>query len=309
MKCATRQLTFQIADNTAKFIDLAECLSLVNRRLYKQGALYGVESFSWRAAVAGLDMDVISIPTNWAVFQSWVKAKFLWDKVNRQPEIDRSQFPKYHDFKVFFDAAHYVSRTSISTNQLPIDGGGALFSNIGREWDYSQYVSADASPPQEDACHMLGGNSVVANAALGTDGSFGIIQGYSETRVTVGAQEPELPGDASVSWQTNLFPEAEINTDILHHLENVNDRPPYGHALDLQGGDNPIYVGGSESGTGGHQMVLIAPQATESAYAPGGEVPCGLLKIQPAGPGTFTVNMSPGSYNGVAAIPMGKVET
>ncbi len=309
MKCATRSLTFQIADNTPKFIDLGECLSLVNRRLYRQGYLYALDSMAWRPAVAAADIDVLSLPCNWGVLNSWVKAKALWNKVNRQAGISGRMYPKYHDFKVFFDAAHYISRTSISTNALPVDGAGALYSNVGREWDYSMFVSANTSPPGEDACHMLGDDSAVANGALGTDGSFAVIQGYADTRITVGAEEPELPGDVSVSWQTNLFPEADVNTDILHHLEHVNDRPPYGHALDAQGGDNPIYVGGSESGAGGHQLALIAPQMTETAYAPGGEVPLGLLKIQPAGAGTFVLNLAPGVYNGVAAMPMGKVQT
>lgn len=296
-------------DANPQFIDLAECLSIVNRRLYRQGYLYAVESLAWRPAAAGADIDVISVPCNWGVLNSWVKAKALWEKVNRQSGLSRKAYPKYYDFKVFFDAAHYISRTSISSNLIPIDGAGNPFSSVGREWDYSQFVSANTSPPGEDACHFLGGDSAVANGAIGSDGSFSVIQGYADTRITVGAEEPQLPGDASTSWQTNLFPEADAATDIIHHLENVNDRPPYGHALDIQGGDNPIYPGGSESGSGGHQLAIIAPQTTEVSYAPGGEVPCGLLKVQPAAAGHFIVNVAPGRYNGVAAMPMAKVQT
>lgn len=310
MKTATKQLTFVVGDNTPRFVDLAQCLSVVNRRFYSQQYLYAVESFVWRPAVAGADLDVVSIPSSWPVFNAWVKAKALWDKVNRQSGLPKRMYPKYHDFKVFFNAAHYAGAPFTGGgNLLPVDGADAAFSSTGAEWVYSQFVSGNTSPPGEDCCHMLGDDLVAANAAQATDGSFGIIQGYADTRTTVGLEEPELPGDASVSWQTNLFPEADEQTDIINHLEGFNDRPPYAHALDAQGGDNPIYVGGSESGGGGHQLAIIAPQTTETAYAPGGEVPCGLLLIQPAGAGRFIINVAPGMYNGVAAMKMGDVPT
>ncbi len=302
---------FEIGDNTPRFIDIAQCLSAVNRRLYSQEYVYAVESFAWRPAVAAADLDVISIPTSWTVFNAWVKAKALWNKVNRQSGLPKSAYPKYHDFKIFFDAAHYQGATATfgGGNLFPEDGAGAVLSTVGGEWVYSQFVSGNTSPPGEDCCHMLGDDIVAANAALNADGSFGVIQGYADTRVTVGLEEPDLPGDASTSWQSNLFPEADEQTDIIAHLEGFNDRPPYAHALDIQGGDNPIYVGGSESGSGGHQLALVAPQMTETAYAPGGEVPCGLLKVQPAGAGVFFINVAPGMYNGVAAMRMADVPT
>jgi len=220
----------------------------VNRQAYSQGYVYLVESFTWQHSTpppAVSSVNVISLPTSWTVYQSWKKAKRLWDKMNRQPGV---VLPAYHDYKVFMDAVHYQAHVDLITNLLPVDGSLAAFSNVGREWQYAQYV------------------------------------GYGDTRTTVGLEEPELPGDASTSWQTELFDEGETFTDLVNHLEGHNDQPPYAHALDAQGGDDPIYVGGSV-------------------------VPLGLLNINGTNGGKLTINLAPGVYKGIAAMPMGKVST
>lgn len=307
-----RQLTFR-ATAAPGFIDLAECLSQVNRKAFKQGYVYAVESFVWDGG-AGSSVSIQSLPTSWTVYNSWLKAKGLWNKMNRLAVagVPGNAYPKYHDFKVFFEEQHYLSRTSISTNLLPRDGGMNLFSNVGREWNYSQYVEPNlggSAPELEFASHMLGADSAVANVALSTDGSNAIIQMYGDTRRTIGQKEPEIPFDSSQSWATDLFDTGEVIDEIAHHLLIMNDEPPYGHALDAQSGDNPIYVGGSESGVDGHRLVDMTPVAAEVIYSPGGEIPLGLLKVSGTENGVLTVNVAPGTYNGCAALPMAKVPT
>ncbi len=311
MKTAVRQLVFAFADNTPAFLDIAQCLSVVNRRLYQQGYVYAVDSFVWRPTVAKADMDIICVQPSWIAYNAWVKGKALWDRMNRQSGLSK---PKWHDFKVFLNSAHYASHTATfgGGNKFPLDGAGATYSSSGGEWVYSQYVSAQAggsAPSFEKCVHFLGDDSAAANAALAADGSVALIQGYADTRVTVGQAEPELPGDASASWQSDLFDDGETFADIDDHLEKSNDNPPYAHGADIQGGDDPIYPGGSASADGGQQLALISPVDTETVYAPGGEVPCGLLFVSPSAAGHFEVRVAPGAYNGVAAMPMEKVPT
>ncbi len=311
-----RQLTFNKVDNSTEFIDLGECLSLVNRKLFRQGYVYVIESVSWQHA-AGLEVQLNSLPTSWTVYNSWKKAKRLWNKMNREGStgLGRSAYPAYHDFKVFYNALHYVDHVSISSNLLPVDGNRVLFSNVGREWDYAQYVASTqggAVPATEMAAHMLGDDSAAPSAPLGTDGSNAIIQMYGDTRTTVGETEPDLPGDASDSWATELLDTGEVSSDIISHLEIKNDAPPYGRALDAEGGDNPIYVGGSESGLFGHRLVTMEPIGGETIYAPGGEVPLGLLEVKGGGDGDnglLTINLALGPYHGVMAAPMERVPT
>jgi hypothetical protein len=316
MKTAVRQLTFNKVDNATEYIDLGECLSQVNRQAYRQGYVYLVESFAWQH-VAGLEVQMRTLPTSWTVYQSWKKAKRIWDKMNREAVrgLGKGAYPAYHDFKAFFNSNQYESYSGVDSNLLPVDGDRNLFSNVGREWTYSQYVSAAAGGSggaYENCCHMLGDDSAVANGSLATNGSVAIIQGYGDTRITVGLEEPELPADAPGSWQVAIFDDGETDSDIIQHLELFNDQPPYAHALDAQGGDNPIYVGGSETGQSGHRIVTMSPMAGETIYAPGGEIPLGLIEVRGGGEGDFgllTINLAPGAYQGIAALPMGKVST
>ncbi len=313
MKTAVRQLTFLVGDDSPYYIDLGECLSLVNRQAYSQGYVYLVESFTWQNPGPS-SCSLLSLPTSWTVYQSWKKAKRIWDQMNREAVrgLGKGAYPAYHDFKVFFDEVQYVAYTGLTSNLLPVDGALNLFSNVGREWTYSQYVSAatgGSGGSYENCCHMLGDDSAVNNVSLSTNGSLAVIQGYGDTRITVGLEEPELPADASSSWQVTIFDDGETDSDIINHLELFNDRPPYAHAVDAQGGDNPIYIGGSESGLRGHRLAEIAPIANETVYAPGGEIPLGLLCLSGTNGSKLTVNLAPGIYQGIAAMPMGKVST
>lgn len=312
MQTATLDLKFQLAEASGQYIDLGQCLSLVNRRLYRQGYVYRVESFAWSPGGNATQISVASIPTTWVAYNAWVKAKALWSKMNRESGIS---YPKYHDFKVFMDILHYTNMaldSYSSINLIPRDFGGALYSVIGAEWAYSQFVTPQAggsAAAGENCVHMLGDDTGTNNAALETDGSHAVIQGYADTRVTVGLREPELPGDASVSWQTELFDAGEVEVDVINHLEIKNDQPPYAHGLDVQGGDNPIYPGGSESAVNGQWCVNIVTTQGETTYSPGCDVPLGLLEVNSSSIGILEVKLAPGRYHGVAALAMGKVQT
>jgi len=314
MQNAHRQLWFNLPYNLGTtYIDLAQCLSLVNRRLYSQNKTYYVGGFqfvpgaSWSAGkVSTLDIDVIG--NTWTAENSHKQAFALWNKMNRQTDVDLGT---WSDFKVFFDALHYVgSGNPMATNLMPIDGAQAAFSIIGAEWDYSLYVSPTAAPgvSTRNACHMLGDDSVAGNVSLTTDGSHAIIQGYADTRTTVQSHDPAVPGDASVSWMTNLFDDGDTYQDLVNVQEKDSDEPPYARALDSQGGDNPIYVGGSESGAGGQMMTRIrVTSAGDTCIGPGGEALAGLLKVSFAGEdsgesGLLCVTLLPGNYKGVAAV-------
>ena len=311
MKTAVRQLTFSLTEGGPHYFDLAQCLSLVNRRAYRQGYLYAVDSFAWNPTAPGAGVDIQSLPTSWPMYNSWVKARALYNRMNRQTGV---RVPKWHDFKCFFDTVHYagMSANAYVTNEIPVDGNNVVYDFAGAEWVYSQVVIPNLGgslPAKEAALHMLGDELIAVNAAIGTDQSNAVIQGYADTRVTVGLHEPDLPGDASSNWMTLIDDPGDVDADIINHLESFNDSPPYAHAWDIQAGDNPIYPGGSESATQGHLLGTIAPIAGETVYSPGGEVPLGLLKMTTSGGGQMQITLAPGGYNGVAALPMQKVPT
>jgi len=309
-----RQLWFTIPYNlVAGYIDLAQCLSQVNRKLYSQNRTYYVEGYqfvpgaSWTpGTVAACDIAVVG--NTWTTENSHRRAFQLWKKMNRQTDIELGT---WNDFKVFMDPPHYLGSAAdpYTTNLMPIDGGAASFSRIGAEWDYSLYVAptSAAGVSTTNACHMLGPDEAGNNVALATDGSNAIVQGYGDIRTTVQEQDPLVPGDASVGWMNNLFDDGDTLQPLGNIQETHSDQPPYAHALDAPAGDNPIYVGGSESGQAGMlQTRMRMTSAGDTGYGQGGEVLAGLLRVLFAGPdsgeqGLLCVNVAPGTYQGVAA--------
>lgn len=306
-----RQLWFSLPYNlVVGYIDLAQCLSLVNRKGYEQNKTYYVEGYqvipaaAWGPGVASCDIDVVG--NTWTTENSHRKAFALWKKMNRQTDIAQGTWA---DFKVFMDDNHYLaSNNPYATNLLPIDGDQAPFATTGAEWDYSLFVSptAAAGVSTTNAVHMLGADEAGNNASIGTDGSHAIIQGYADTRTTVQLFDPEVPGDASTSWMTQLFDDGDTMSDLVNIQEGDNDQPPYGHALDAPAGDNPIYVGGSESGAGGMlQTRMRLTNAGDTGYGQGGEVLAGLLRVgfasESGNTALLCVNLAPGTYQGVAA--------
>ena len=243
-----RQLWFALPYNlVVGYIDIAQCLSLVNRKGYSQNKTYYVEGYqiipaaAWApASVASCDIDVVG--NTWTTENSHRKAFALWKKMNRQTDIAQGTWA---DFKVFMDRAHYLaSNNPYATNLIPIDGAQAAFATTGAEWDYSLFVSptAAAGVSTINAVHMLGDDEAGNNASISTDGSHAIIQGYGDTRTTVQLFDPEVPGDASTNWMTQLFDDGDTMGDLVNVQENDNDQPPYAHALDAPGGDNPIRI-------------------------------------------------------------------
>lgn len=309
-----RQLWFALSHNLGVgFVDLAQCLSLVNRKGYSQNKTYFVENYqfvpgaSWSSgSVAAIDIDVVG--NTWTTENSHREAFALWKEMNRQTDIELGT---WSDFKVFYDAQHYLSSAAdaYTTNLMPVDGAQAAFSRIGAEWDYSLYVSptSAAGVSTTNACHMLGDDEAGNNPGLVTDGSHAIIQGYGDIRTTVQEQDPMVPGDASVGWMNNLFDDGDTLQPLGNIQETHSDQPPYAHALDAPAGDNPIYVGGSESGAGGMlQTRMRITSAGDTGYGQGGEVLAGLLRVAFAGEdagesGLLCVNLAPGTYQGVAA--------
>lgn len=319
---AVTSLWFKLQDGD-RYIDLGQALSLMNRRLYRQGMKYYVDSFELVAASAGASgtayVDIDCIPNTWMSENAWQKGFGIWKKMSNEAaeQMPDSAKARYTDFKVFFDEVHYVAGTGSGStlNLVPTDAGGAVIAVTNAEWSPSQIVlpqtvSGSASAT-EYALKFLGADSGTANSTLATDGSRTLIQGYASTRVSTAQEggEPPLPGDASTNWMNLVFDDGDTHTDIINHIEAHNDKPPYATASDPEAGDNPIYPGGSESFVNGQIMAKMRfnlANQTGAVYAQGGEVLGGLLKV---GSNTtdvwLRVNLAPGTYKGVAALPIG----
>ncbi len=240
-------LTFKIPDDTGNaFIDIAKCMSMVNRKLYRQQGLWTVLGVNFYADILktatgvreGLpySVSVSGAPRTWVTRNSLVKMFHLWIEQQRhvQDAISDSIKPTWEDFKVYLTDNH---RTTGDITPV----AGHMFGpddpyNIG-EWVHSKIVfeevdGAGAIVEHEPLLHIVGpdnGNTIK-----------GVINQYAISRARVPSPDPVLP----VGIEDSLYTVASDPLDaqlqeVLENMNTDNDEPPY----------NPdTYPGGNSNG-------------------------------------------------------------
>lgn len=306
---SVRHLRYQLTANVAEsshFIDLARDLSLVNRRLYRQGKHYFVKKITVtsRNTADGL-VSVGAAPTSWMIGAAWKKAFRLWNQMREgHGGAPGSGLPtgvspaKWADFKVYLSTDHRAA-----TMPLPLDNGNNAVVATNADWDYSRFISPDGTAGADEfTAHLLGPN----DGSVGAFNSVGIVQGYEESRRTV--QQDETSSEINTdSWMVNLFDDGTTLDEIADDLKTDGDYPPYqfnqysGAATNMP---KPIV----------QQMKSLVQSTAGNQNAPsitlgGVQAPCGLLEIEVqsgADGDTFDVliEVAEGAYKGVKALDM-----
>lgn len=307
MAPAQTKLTFFLSNEGAsgrRWIDLAQCLSAVNRRLYRAGKHYYVSSIKVglipSSDTAGLQLS--TIPDTWVTNNAWKKSFALWNDMNKNVLADNPSVQgKWADFKIFMSKTHLESGTVSSAgpqyNILPVDASGnAIKAN---EWYMARYVSpqhdvdpatGEPLPADEYYCHMLGADS----GTQGAYSSVGLVDGYSKTRAMVQIA-PDVPALMQDNWMTELSDLGGQDPELANVIEDANDNPPY---------DIDEYPG---SGTNFPEPVWSSFVTTTTtipvAYGEGFKVPFGLIQVDWSGAGAgniLQIELLPGDYKGVA---------
>ena len=115
------------------YIDVAQCLSLVNRKLVRQGHVFKIKNMRSYSvdgdANNACNTRVSVLPRTWMMFNAYKKARSLWNQMNLEAmdALGSQNLPKYYDFKVYFDREHFDNQHNsdggdITENLLPIDG-------------------------------------------------------------------------------------------------------------------------------------------------------------------------------------------
>jgi hypothetical protein len=272
------------------YIDLAQCLSLINRKLVRQGHVFKVKNFSMWAHDSHADdlgYQVSVLPRTWMMFNAYKKARSLWNQMNLEAidALGTGNLPKYYDFKVFMDMEHFDNHHNsdggaITTNLTPIDSGGDTMA--AGEWVYSKFESS-ASTPLEWNCHVLGPHATAAGVAEGSagrdlpadEGSCGLILAYQQSR---GAQfsDQDLAGldqnvDLDSPW-AQLFAGDQQMQNVLQDLDVDNDGTPY--PADYAGGIEHPEPSIVQCGT-----VNRTERSRGSERVPAFEAPMGLVKL------------------------------
>ncbi len=290
--------------NNDQYIDLAQCLSIVNRRSYRQGMNYAVSSIEFYAASGG-QVAVYKVPTTWVADNATTKAFEAWRKQRAEVlEEQPSLKAKWSDFKIFMDATH--STATSSGNLTPYSPAGAY---VKGDWDSSQFViplpgadQANAGDAQEVHMHIVGDHTPTGNFDASTT-SVGLIKAYAASRALVLAPDPVQEGQYLTGFYNIQQSDDEKSQDIMDNVSNKNDSPPYS-LIEYPGSDTnapgPLY----------QDLAILNDFGDDNAWSKttvsGFLVPFGLLKLvhnlfETDTNVTCIVNMVPGNYKGVLA--------
>jgi hypothetical protein len=304
------RLSFELSGNTTQFIDIAMALSAINRKFYRQGVYYYVNSVEVYNNEAGI-LDLHTLGDNWVTKNSHRRGFQLFQKMNALVDgVSSVGRPKYHDFKVYMSERH-LTAGSASPSLHGINAASATISPD--EWAYSQFVSADddqdgnPDPAQgnpgfadEFFVHMIGPHNGTPN----NWNSVGLIKSYGESRMIPPSSSPNDLNIDITDPLMNIFDfssEEQMN-DIAQNLLEDNDRTPYN--IDLYNGES------------GNHMQHVARIGTEQGInrigrAAGFCAPFGLICVDPSGDGSagseisssyrLILNLAVGSYHGVYA--------
>ncbi len=303
MQPAQTVLSYEVPDGNS-YIDIAEGLSQVNRRAYRQGMEYAVGKivFSFLGnpqQITSVRIGVHTAGNTWTVHNAWKKAYAHWiaQQRNARRLIGQSAKPTWEDFKVYLDDAH---RAGTSLGVKAGDGGA-----VGTgEWDYSQLIwEEDDNSIDRPYLHLIGGDVSTTD--------WGLILGYQQSRATVQPEDPDLPAEYSTNMYARLATDENVVADeVANLMEETNDEPPY---------DQDDYPGSdTNSDAPWLQQLGVASIALPLGVVPGFVAQCGLVAFaldaratsdgaEATAPTTLvSVHLVPGSYKGVLASPMGQ---
>jgi hypothetical protein len=299
-------LDFHVAPGVGQYIDLAKCMSAVNRRMYRQGMVYSVDFIEY----IGNQNDIIAIgkiPEGYSTHRAYTYIYNLWLKQRSEAldELEPLEPGKWSDFKLRMERGHLDAGTDLLPAGLS-DGTVVLNSQVAygnAEWNHADIIYHDIALP--------GTSNLLNLIMMGSDdlpaGVGSVMNAWADARIRTQNPDPLIPDQAQTSWAAQTGENsADQMEQIVGLIEDENDSPPYANQPDTT--LEPIIVG-FNSMPGGVLLDTATTGANGRAIAlDGGLIPLGLLKFDLAGDvigGTLRIHMTRGSYHGIAALPMG----
>lgn len=235
-----RELFFDTSEHSGVFyVDLAQCLSLVNRRgAYRQGCQYifKVEIFGDESATALC--SVATLPESWVAVNAWEKFFHAWN--DQQLDMAResgtlSTGAKYRDFKIYMDNIH--ADATVAGNLIPTGYSVAAPPTGAYAWNASKIVVPNAGAPGNTAeyfLHMVGGDNAANSRAL--------IMGYAQSRARpMGQEDPNIVDQPSGGILGQITDVGDNTSEVIDNFQESNNETPY--IIDVDSADE-YYPGG-----------------------------------------------------------------
>ena len=273
------------------YIDIAQCLSLINRKLVRQGQVFKVKNMALYSKDESpvTTWKVGALPRTWPMFNAYKKARSLWlEQINEAyKHVGASNLPKYLDFKVYADEGHVDNALAGSDIMLPMDFDENMVTQTDTDWDYSKMHSS-ASTSDEFLLHVCGrhrdasGNWISSETDTSTLTSAGLIFGYQQSR---GVTLENLDDSGLTQRSANVLeagPFGRISlagddqlSDIIDDMAEDNDSPPYDYN-EYPGGPSEL----KEMTTIATGRVAQKTQGSQGNRVPTFEAPLGLVRVE-----------------------------
>jgi hypothetical protein len=270
------------------YIDIAQCLSYINRKLVRQGQVFKVKNMMLYSKDESpvTTWKVGALPRTWVMFNAYKKARSLWlaQAAETFAEVGEGNMPKYLDFKVLMDEGHYDNKAAGTDLLLPMDFDENLVGDHG-DWDYSQFQTADATSDGY-YLHMLGrhkdgsgwDDSLTNTASLV---SAGMIMAYQQSR-GISLLETDQTGLTQQDTEAlrsgpfgSLVDTSDQRADLTTRHTSDNVSPPYDHD-EYPGGPTEL----KEATTIATGRVAQKSQGSQGNRVPTFEAPLGLVRVE-----------------------------
>jgi hypothetical protein len=269
---AISRMRFKASNNGTYYIDLAKALSLQERKLHRQKAIYTVYG-GFFVDSDGARLDINTAPMTWVTKRAVNRGFAMWRKMTAKTLEDAgaTSKSKYRDFKVFLDGG-------MGSGPLkPLDAADQDLHSTALEWDYSTLTSEDpdgpgGTPPDQFELKIVGPHG-------GANPDFtrvGLVQSWVDSRPPPQTNQPRDTPSVTDPLM-NLMDDGDAMDDRLTIINDENDAAPYDEEF--------MFGNASSTSTGAHnlQRVSVArPTANTTLVAPihGFQALCGLVQLK-----------------------------
>lgn len=268
---AISRMRFKASNNGTYYIDLAKALSLQERKLHRQKAIYTVYG-GFFVDGQGARIDLNTAPMTWVTKRAVNRGFAMWRKMTAKTLEDAgaTSKSKYRDFKVLLDGGMGVGPLK------PLDAADNDLHSGALEWDYAQLETDDpdgaAGASDDYYLKIVGPHDGFPNAWT----RIGLLQSWVDSRPPPQTAQPRDIPDVTDPLM-NLFDSSDQLDDRLTRINNENDGAPY---------DEEFMFGNvSASSTGPHNLQrqsVAQPTAGTQPVAPihGFQALCGLIQLK-----------------------------
>ncbi len=271
------------------YVDIAQCLSLLNRKLVKQGSAFMIEEIRLNSyAEANQTVTIHRLAQNWVLANAHTKALAEWNEqqIRAAKEAGTESFKaKWRDFKIYMSKGHWDAMATDGTfdgNHLPdnytLAEIGAI-TGVEYEWTPSNFVVPNVTVGGTTSTREYQMIATGADGAGVSDTYKSMVMAYAESRARPNVPEPNIIVGPDGGLYTDMENVGEDEDEIIANWVYEGNEPPYPVG---DGSADEGYPGGEHMGnptSGGHLEAEAIVSNNVRSLIPGFVAPCGLLRI------------------------------